>query len=249
MIKKILLLSLIFSISGCQAVQIDSNGKKNDFSIQTFILKKDMSSPTVIIAHGCDGANNREYHRWGSVLNSWGYNAVLVDSFSKRGISTLCNRGALLVTFSRRASDIIEVSEWLETQSWHNKKTGLLGFSMGGTTVFSFEDKTGLHVWGGIPKDYNLKILAGVSYYPQCRSIKPPPTPDFPTMIHFAMKDISTPPDSCDYKNLTDKNYTIVLHETAGHGFDQNYPQMYDRKSDLRSRKLTKEFFDRHLKN
>src|SRR6266852_2641327 len=48
--------------------------------------------PAMVVLHGCDGVG-RHYRDWVRDLVSWGYAAILVDSFRPRGFKTVCNQG------------------------------------------------------------------------------------------------------------------------------------------------------------
>lgn len=59
-----------------------------------------------------------------STLNSWGYNAVVVDHYTLRGIAA--PHTGVAVHGARgedRALDFIETGRWVQQQSWHQGKS------------------------------------------------------------------------------------------------------------------------------
>ena len=48
--------------------------------------------PAVVILHGCNGVSQNT-RVWARRLASWGYTALIVDSFRPRGIDNVCGRG------------------------------------------------------------------------------------------------------------------------------------------------------------
>ena len=45
--------------------------------------------PAVIVLHGCGGPDTH-HERWAERLVSWGYVAVVINSFSSRGFGNIC---------------------------------------------------------------------------------------------------------------------------------------------------------------
>lgn len=197
-------------------------------------------APTVILAHGCDGVN-RFNLEWARTIRSWGYNVVVVDSFTKRGSNGVCMKGWEIHPVDR-SNDILEVANSVKSKSWHKGKIGAIGFSHGGSTMIALSNST--------------EISALVAYYPSCSLTYPSNTPKTKVMMHLGAKDTWTPAWQCSVQNLTDKNYSVTVYENAGHAFDIDAPNRtmgryllwYDRAADIESRNLTKAFFDKELR-
>lgn len=197
-------------------------------------------APTVIIAHGCDGVNRFNVD-WARQIRSWGYNAVIVDSFSKRSSSGVCMRGWEIHPVDR-AKDILEAIEEIKTKPWHSGKFAAIGFSHGGSTMLE------------LSKHDTLSAL--VSYYPSCTLSYPTAQPKTKVMMHLGAKDPWTPHWQCGVQNLTDPKYTVKVYENAGHAFDIDAPSRtigryllwYDREADVTSREMTKALFDKELR-
>ncbi len=87
--------------------------------------------PAVIAMHGCDGVG-RHYRDWAGLLQSWGYAALLVDSFRPRGKSNVCNRGREVPPLER-AFDAFRAAGYLRTlPAIRADRIGIIGFSHGG---------------------------------------------------------------------------------------------------------------------
>lgn len=209
-----------------------------NYSTEEFLVGH--PAPTVIVAHGCDGVN-RFNKEWARQIQSWGYNAVIVDSFSKRDSKGVCMKGWQIHPVDR-SNDILEVVEEIKTKSWHKGKFGAVGFSHGGSTMIALSK-------------YD-KISALVSYYPSCTLTYPESNPKTKVMMHLGAKDAWTPIWQCSPQSLTGPNYTVKVYENAGHAFDIDAPNRtvgrfllwYDREADTVSRSMTREFFDKELR-
>lgn len=250
------LLSLV-SLVGCASPHNPNYWPTNDTKfyfegvpIEGQYLYQNVSSsprPTVIVAHGCDGAGNRSYREWVDLLSSWGYNGIMIDSFSPRGFlkMELCSRAALVPT-EMRANDTLKLVSYIRKQPWHKGKIGIIGFSLGGSTAINFASN-----------DRMTGIDAAVAYYPNCYNKsfnligKDWSNPKIPVQVHFGEKDKWTPPEWCDNFEKYEKYY----YKNATHAFDMNMSartflgqfMAYDSTADRKSRSRTKEFFDKHL--
>ena len=233
-------------VSGCAAVSGISTPIENTVKI---IQNTQRPKPTIILTHGCDGLVAHNYVK-GNELAKWGYNIVMVDSFTKRRAWDVCSN-PWSVTPIERAKDVAETVKWIQTQSWHQGKIGLIGFSHGGSTA--------LNVVG----DKHIKqISAVVAFYPGCG--KHFVGQDFrygfvPLQIHSGSDDAWTPADAC--KKLihgpTDQSYELFIYAGATHGFDINYQSRifsgyflaYDHTATKLSIDRTKDFFNKHIRN
>ena len=163
-------------------------------------------SPTIIILHGCDGAQ-QHYQNWGRLVNSWGYNAIFPDSFGSRNVYNVCQHPGG-VNAKQRSEDIAAVAEWINQQKWHKGKIGVIGFSHGGLSILQASN---------FP--INDKISAMVAYYPWCERMYD--KPKIPVQIHIGLSDDWTPAARCT--NLSDE-YDFHAYENATHSFDIDAP-------------------------
>ena len=85
------------------------------------------------IFHGCGGvgANNA---RMAELLKSWGYVALVVDSFSSRGLKDVCGRHwPTQADAEKRAFDIDAAGLWLDRQDFVKpSQRAFMGYSYGG---------------------------------------------------------------------------------------------------------------------
>ena len=229
------LLAACVLISGCETLET-KQGQSFNFTTST------AKSPaaTVIIAHGCDGPNVWT-EDWRRRLVSWGYNAIVVDQFKKRGFPDgVCLRGGL-VPPDERNLDISELADWIYKQPWHRGKIGIVGMSHGGATVID----------ASINPATEKKLAAGVALYPGCINVRYNyDNPRFPVQVHLGKLDTWTPCLSSNWAN-----YESYVYENAGHSFDIDMPKRqfkgftlwFDREATEASQKRIKVFLDRNL--
>ena len=258
-----LLCILLFSVAtGCASVENKtqvsevSTFESPKVNHRTLSVRKPWKSgphPTIIIGHGCDGLRtNPALFDWASTLNSWGYNAVLYDSFAHKGYDDgrICP-DALLISPEYRAREAQEAAKWIKQQPWHTGKVGYIGISHGGTTAIRL----------GMLSPETNEISASIAMYPWChifalgqvtlnKEITPPEWGYFmktPTQIHLAGADDWTPPIQC--KDI--KNAGMYEYEGATHAFDLAYPDRtmfgYRLKYNGRATSLAKERIKKFL--
>jgi dienelactone hydrolase len=147
--------------------------------------------PAVVVMHGCDGINANT-RRWAERLVGWGYAALIVDSFRSRGLSNVCNRGAMLPA-SVRAGDAIAAKNYLRSLPNIAKgRIGLIGFSHGG--------------WAALAAASSFSAV--VAYYPWCNGHVPANT-----LVLIGSADDWTPSQRCSGANLK-------VYSGATHAFD-----------------------------
>jgi dienelactone hydrolase len=223
-------------LAGCETLDTKQS---SFFSFTTHKARN--PAPSVIVAHGCDGPNVWT-EDWRKRLNSWGYNAVVVDQFKKRGFPTgLCERAGGLVPPDERNLDISELADWIEKQPWHRGRIGIIGMSHGGATVIDAAINPGTF----------KKFSAGVALYPGCMNVRSNyENPLFPVQVHLGKQDGWTPCLSSNWSN-----YESYVYENAGHSFDINMPTRrfagytlwFDSEATAKSQKRIREFLDKNL--
>ena len=167
------------------------------------------SAPTVIIAHGCIGPKPKSLDVWAQQYREFGYNVLIVDSFSGRGYSNICpNDTVRLVTPEMRANDIRRAAAFIKTQSWHRGKIAVVGYSHGGSTTLNLSNNP------AAIKD----IDAVISYYPSCHRgfvNRDYSQPIIPSMVHAAENDDWTPVSQCT--NM--EKHIFYVYPDATQGF------------------------------
>lgn len=125
--------------------------------------------PAVVMVHGCGGAYvrngqlNTRHHMWGELLAAQGYGALMLDSFSARGIRELCTRkhAERPLKESDRVGDAHAALVWLRQQAGVDPdRIALLGWSHGGgVTLDAIRQR---------PAGLAQGFRAAVSFYPGC---------------------------------------------------------------------------------
>lgn len=148
--------------------------------------------PAVVVMHGCDGINANT-RAWAHRLVGWGYAALIVDSFRSRGLSNVCNRGAMLPA-SVRAGDAIAAKNYLKSLPNIAKgRIGLIGFSHGG--------------WAALAAASSFSAV--VAYYPWCSGRVPANT-----LVLIGSADDWTPSQRCS------GGANLKVYSGATHAFD-----------------------------
>jgi dienelactone hydrolase len=117
--------------------------------------------PAVVVLHGCDGVGRHD-RLWARQLASWGYVALIVDSFRPRGMNSICNHG-MLVPPQLQALDGFNAANYLRTQpNVSGERIGVIGFSHGGWAVLKA-------VLADLVSQASTKpFAAAVAFYPGC---------------------------------------------------------------------------------
>jgi dienelactone hydrolase len=230
-------LSPAYGFSGPEFVDINSTARIKVYTAGT------KPAGTVIIVHGSDGVNGIGYDKWIRLINTWGYNAVMIDVFTKRGYTAIPNQGHL-IPFIERAQDISVATDYIVKQSWALPAVAVIGFSQGGGTVLTIAKYN---------KNENIKGVVGL--YPSCYWEHPPTNPRLPTVLHIGLKDDWAQAKYCG-NEFSDPNYEVYLHPNASHAFDierghrtvhGRWTLWYDPDADSIAQKTAKKLFDRVL--
>jgi dienelactone hydrolase len=198
-----ILLSLLLAAMpalGQQAVRVKIDGGspelRVDIPAQLYRPAGSKPAPAVAIFHGCGGvgANNT---RMAELLKGWGYVALVIDSFSSRGLKDVCGRHwPTQADAEKRAIDIDAAGLWLNTLDFVKpSQHAFMGYSYGGGVglLRSFSSRTDIR----IPSGWRAAILV----YPDCglgEAIGPKLRPRHPTMIAMGALDDWTPVRQCE---------------------------------------------------
>jgi dienelactone hydrolase len=122
--------------------------------------------PVVILLHGCGGETPSQQY-WIDRLTGWGYAVLRLDSFSARGLTTVCAPNMQpLATPVDRSGDVLSAALWLRTQPQiDGARIGVVGMSHGGGTAAAVTRQEYEHLYPGLLK-------ASVDYYGPCRDPK-----------------------------------------------------------------------------
>jgi dienelactone hydrolase len=182
-----------------QAVRVKIDGGtpelRIDIPAQLYRPATAGKAAAVAIFHGCGGvgANNT---RMAELLKSWGYVALVVDSFTSRGLKDVCGRHwPSLADAEKRAIDIDAAGLWLGDQDFVKpSQHAFMGYSYGGGVglMRALSARTDIRV----PTGWRAAVLV----YPDCglgEAIGAKLRPRLPTMIAMGAADDWTPVAQC----------------------------------------------------
>lgn len=215
-------------------------------------------APTVILSHGSAGVDSHIAYVAGKIKRL-GYNAVVVDHYTEKGISSgLQNVGTVVrgAAGPERALDIIAAARWIQRQHWHSGKVVLIGYSQGGASVNALASKDKiLRDYPDAVQENDYGVFAGaIGMYPSCGyklgATPPQDSSPFPVQLHLAEADDLARPEWC--RTLA-KNYELMYYKGATHGFDfaaqtTKFTHRYDPDADRLSFERISEFLDTHLR-
>lgn len=184
-------------------------------TIAATIAKPDGAGPfpAVIVLHDCGGVASKDKD-WAKRLASWGYVAILPDSFGSRGQGNLC-ADVEKVGAQQRVQDVVGTAEYLATLPYVQKgKIAVLGFSHGGWTIMKGVQE------GAYWSAYGIR--GAVAYYPYCTAPQDRNVA-IPLRILIGEKDDWTTPDRCRAVVAAAKNPSLnemTVYPDAHHSFD-----------------------------
>lgn len=178
--------------------------------------------PAVAIFHGCGGPGQNTA-RMAGLLASWGYVALVVDSFSARGLKDVCGRNwPTQADAETRAQDIDAALAWLGKQSFVDAgRLGFMGYSYGGGVAM-------LRALSPGPDNAaSPKARAAILVYPDCAladALGPKLGVRQPTLLAMGALDDWTPVSQC--KAVIDRVVQggdlieTRIYQGAHHSFD-----------------------------
>ena len=248
------LLVILLSFSGCSSQGLkDKNGVSLPFQVVTYEVSDKKTAPTVLISHGSNGVQDH-YREWAKLIQSWGYNAVIVDHYSVRGIGYHTGEFIPGARGEDRARDLVQASEWVSQQPWHGGKMAAIGFGQGGAGMLALADSQDyIEYYKIVQKGNGIPFVVAVAFYPTCLLYKPPFNPTIPVKIFFGGNDILSPMANCQpYKSPP---YITTIYPDATNAFDIKAPfnggkYKHEYRPDLaaQSQQETKSFLDKYLK-
>jgi len=170
--------------------------------------------PAVILHHGCSGIG-QNVKNWALWLQSQGYAALVLDSFTPRGIRTLCGSPQPLMG-GVRAHDVYAAATQLKTVgSVDANRIAAMGFSHGGWTI--------VEAWRMTDRYPDTKLKALIAFYPSCgRGLPPADAP--PLLMLLGGLDDWTPAEPCvklaEAARKVGRTVSDVLYKDARHAFD-----------------------------
>lgn len=269
-IKKLNTLVFLFllCLSGCKTSDVimsPSGQSTGAILASSRVFDKENPKPTVIVGHGSGGYStsgffNSPTEDWASFLYRNGFNALIIDHYTKRGISRHPGVAARGAGPSDRAKDFYNLAVWARQQPWHTGGVGVVGLSQGGAGVLAAASASTIKsLTGTNPEDYNIKafpINSGVGVYPACGLFPPRNDMFFPVLLHLGRKDNFAPISFCLFRFDGEKEQDLVKSNDllsvefydAAHAWDSTLFN-YNSTAVEQSMQSTLEFFKKTLSN
>jgi dienelactone hydrolase len=175
--------------------------------------------------HGCGGLLTRSgkirvtTRFWAEHFRDHGYIALLVDSFTSRGIDEVCTGRHALSAVRERTDDARGALQFVRQRAdVQADRVGLLGWSNGAAAVLSV-----VFDQGEPQRDFR----AAIAFYPSCQRTYPG-GPDYrpyaPLLVLIGAKDDWTPAAPCvtwaERAQALGTSMRLIVYPDAHHGFD-----------------------------
>jgi len=179
--------------------------------------------PAAIVMHACDGVLPPTV-QWARELNAMGYVALVLDSFTGRGVKEVCT-GKTPVSIGSRLADLYRAHELLATHpNVDPERIAVLGFSHGGwAAIWASQTQFQRRFMRGTRAD----IAAFLAFYPvgcNVRLLNETAMGGGPVRIFQGTADDWGTPEQCrDWvarRRAAGRDVSIVEYAGAMHGFD-----------------------------
>src|SRR6267143_428442 len=179
--------------------------------------------PAVIVLHSCDGVQP-SVTQWARELNRMGYAALVLDSFTGRGVKEVCT-GRTPVSIGSRLADVFRAQELLATHpAIDPQRIGVVGFSHGGWVALWASQSSYQRIFmrgtGAPPAAY-------AAFYPvgcNARLLNETDMDGGPVRIFHGTADDWTTIDPCREwvarRRAAGRDVSIVEYDGALHAFD-----------------------------
>ena len=187
--------------------------------------------PTIVLLHGCGGPHDRQGRvsesmgDYAALLNAEGWHALVLDSFSSRGVRQICTQKMELraITQVQRRLDILGALQWLVTQPGvDGTRLALLGWSHGGSAVLA-----ATNLRHRVVAAATVRPRAAVAFYPGCETEqKRGYRPSTALLMQVGAADDWTPAAPCETlaSEAAPPLPQIDVYPGAHHGFDSAAP-------------------------
>jgi dienelactone hydrolase len=217
------------AVAAPQAVQVPTAGVSSapaPLSAFVFSPQSTGKHAAVVMVHGCGGAYGKDgqlsprHAMWGEYLASQGYVALMLDSFSARGVAQICTikYSERTIREADRVGDAYAALAYLrQLPNVDANRIALLGWSHGGGVVL-----------GAITqRPQGAGFNAAVSFYPGCTSRNKKADsfqPYAPLLLLIGEADDWTPAEPCKALAATvaarGEPMQIVTYPDTYHDFD-----------------------------
>lgn len=188
--------------------------------------------PAVVALHGCGGlldskgGLSRNRYRVAEYLNVEGMHMLAVDSFTPRGLKSVCETRIRLrsIDDEDRREDVFAAIGWLaQRPNVDRNRIAVVGYSNGGSAVLSVLDRTDRMV-----QAQPLQPRAAVAFYPACTRYNEMWNYAIaaPLLLMIGELDEWTPVHHCERlhgkvaRAQTSAFFELIVYPGAHHGFD-----------------------------
>lgn len=173
--------------------------------------------PAMVLHHGCGGPGKNVFG-WASWLRAEGYVALVVDSFSPRGVTNVCGRRGVLRP-GEVVLDALGALAYLRSLDVVDPdRIGVMGWSFGGRVTLL----AGRELLGKAAQPAAGGFRAAVAFYPSCSGGLADDT--IPLLLLLAELDDWTPATPCveAAKRARQQGRTVLwtVYPGAYHSFD-----------------------------
>jgi dienelactone hydrolase len=187
------------------------NVANEPYQAHVYLNADQSKAPTIIALHGCGGMvnakgepNNRT-NDYAKLLNAQGWHVMYIDSFTARGVKSVCG-GGQAVTLKQRVQDVQAAVAYVAQQT----------FADPAPTALLATDKTLI---------YGIKPVATMVFYPGCgkRSVDTGWRAAWPVTMLLGAADDWTDPVPCQ-QIAAAQGLSAHIYDGAFHGFDSDAP-------------------------
>ena len=221
------LAALLAVVAGCVATH-----RLADDSLQPLLRPHDTiyrpdgqgPFPAVLVLHGCLGVRSKDT-RWAERLREDGYVALVVDSMTGRGLTTVEQRRNVCSGWTlwggTRSGDVRASLAYLRTVPFVDaSRLGIVGFSHGAWAA--------LDLLASAAEEEVAGLRAVIGFYPYCgvasRARWLGLRRDVPTLLLLAGDDRFVSPDQCrsvaERAAADGRRVAATVYPEAGHSFD-----------------------------
>ena len=195
------------------------------------LLKPDGAGPfpAVVMLHGCagmwtkSGKLSKRPTFWSKWLLERGYVVLLADSFTARGLKSICRTKDRPITPEKdRPYDAYGALKYLQSRpDVRPDRVALMGWSNGAMTLlWTIRTQAAQR-----PHDLKHDFRAAIGFYPGCVQVsKVPFATKIPTTIQIGAEDDWTLPEPCrklvQHAKTAGSPIDITIHSGAYHNFD-----------------------------
>jgi len=183
------------------------------------------SHPAVVFLHGCGGMFSTSGHKpesrqsaWAKTLNDLGYTVLMVDSFTPRGVKSVCSPKTWSDSvYAARPYDAYAGLAYLQSlPNIDAKHIGVMGWSNGGGVIlFTVGTKAPPHNAPG--------FAAAVAFYPgSCSTLRLGEhwSSAVPLLVLVGGSDVWTPAVPCQAALMNSADTRVKIYPGAYHDFD-----------------------------